>query len=378
MTSTPTFRAEHVGSLLRPGTLRRAFRQHTAAELSDTEFAAVTDAAIRDAVAMQESVGLRTVTDGEFRRSSYWAHFVAAVDGLDIAPALFEFSNDDGGTAAFTAPLVTGPVKRTQPISAAEFAFLRAATDRVPKITMPSPSTMHFWRGTQTFAPGTYDDADPHRRLPSPDLDGFFADLTAVFREEIAELATAGCTYVQLDEVALAMLCDPAVRAQVARRGEDAETLVDRYVGAVRDAVAGRPSAVAASMHVCRGNYKGHWMASGGYEPVAEKVFGDTGLDALFLEFDSPRAGDFAPLRHVAGATHVVLGLVSSKTPELESRDELLRRIEAASTYLPIERLGISPQCGFASTVAGNPVTEDVQRRKLALVVEVAAEVWGS
>lgn len=366
MTATPTFRADHVGSLLRPAALRSAFRRHSTGELADAEFAAVTDAAIRAAVALQESAGLHAITDGEFRRSSYWAHFVAAVDGLGIAPALFEFSNDEGGATAFTAPLVTGRVKRTQPISTGEFAFLRSVTERIPKITMPSPSTMHFWRGPATFEPGTYDD-----------LDEYVADLTAVFREEIAELAALGCTYVQLDEVALAMLCDPAVRESVARRGEDPEMLVDLYVGAVRAAIADRPAGVAASLHVCRGNYKGHWMATGGYEPVAATVFGDVGLDALFLEFDSPRAGDFAPLRHVTGDTHVVLGLVSSKNAALESRDDLMRRIEAASAYVPVERLGISPQCGFASTVAGNPVTEDVQRRKLALVVEVADEVWG-
>lgn len=366
MSASPTFRADHVGSLLRPAALRHAFRAHNEGTLPDAEFAAAVDDAISGAVAMQESLGLGAVTDGEFRRPSYWAHFVEAVDGLGVAPALFEFT-DGSGTAAFTAPLVTGPVKRTRPISGAELAFLRTVTGRIPKITMPSPSTMHFWRGPQTFEPGTYEDVSE-----------FFADLTAIFREEIAELAAAGGTYVQLDEVALAMLCDPAVRETVARRGEDPERLVEAYTGAVRDAVAGRPAGVAASMHVCRGNYKGHWMATGGYEPVAETVFGDLGLDALFLEFDSPRAGDFAPLRHVGGDTRVVLGLVSSKVPELETRDDLLRRIEAASTYVPVERLGLSPQCGFASTVAGNPVTEDVQRRKLALVVEVAAEVWGS
>jgi len=362
---TPTFRADHVGSLLRPAALRQAFRRHREGALSDAEFAGVTDAAIRDAVALQEEAGLHAITDGEFRRSSYWAHFVEAVDGLGLAPALFEFTDGDG-TAAFTAPLVTARVKRTRSISATEFAFLRTATDRIPKITMPSPSTMHFWRGPQTFEPGTYDG-----------LDDFLPDLTAVFREEIAELAALGCTYVQLDEVALAMLCDPAVREAVARRGEDPAALVGAYVDAVRDAVAGRPAGMAASMHVCRGNYKGRWMATGGYEPVAEQAFGDTGLDALFLEFDSPRAGDFAPLRHVTGDTRVVLGLVGSKASALESREDLLRRIEAAAGYLPIERLGISPQCGFASTVAGNPVTKDVQRRKLALVVEVAEEVWG-
>jgi 5-methyltetrahydropteroyltriglutamate--homocysteine methyltransferase len=363
----PSFHADHVGSLLRPAALRDAFRRHRDGQLSDGDFRALQDDAIRDVVALQEQAGLTAVTDGEFRRPSYWAHFVAAVDGLGVAPALFEFTDATGDRAAFTAPTVTGRLARGRPISADEFGFLGEVTERIPKITMPSPSTMHFWRGPETFAPGTYDG-----------LDAFLADLGAVYRAEIAELGALGCTYVQLDEVALAMLCDPEVREAVRGRGEDPEALVDAYAGAIRDAIRDRPAGMAASMHLCRGNYKGHWMAEGGYEPVAEKVFGASGVDALFCEFDSPRAGDFAPLRHIAEGTSVVLGLVSSKSPELESRDELLRRIEEAARYVPVERLGLSPQCGFASTAAGNPVSEEDQRRKLALVVEVAEEVWGT
>ncbi|MGH3565048.1 MAG: 5-methyltetrahydropteroyltriglutamate--homocysteine S-methyltransferase [Pseudonocardia sp.] len=364
--SPTTFHAEHVGSLLRPPALRAAFRRRRDGLISESDFATVQDDAIRDAVALQEGAGLHAITDGEFRRSSYWAHFVTAVDGLDIAPALFEFTDAAGGRMAFTAPLVTGRLRRLRLISGDEFVFLCTATERTPKITMPSPSTMHFWRGPEAIEPGAY-----------PSVEELFADLVVIYREEITELAQLGCTYVQLDEVALAMLCDPAVRETVRRRGEDPEVLVDLYLSAVSDVVADRPAGMVAAMHVCRGNYKGHWMAEGGYEPVAEKVFGRSGVDALFLEFDSPRAGDFAPLRYVGEDTRVVLGLVSSKDPRLESREDLLRRIEDASRYVSVERLGISPQCGFASTVAGNPVTEDDEKRKLALVVEVAQEVWG-
>ncbi|MQA13345.1 MAG: 5-methyltetrahydropteroyltriglutamate--homocysteine S-methyltransferase [Pseudonocardiaceae bacterium] len=363
---TPPFHADHVGSLLRPARLREAFRAQEGARTTHVEFGSVTDEAIRDVVALQESVGLQPITDGEFRRSSYWAHFVEAVDGLSTAPALFEFTDAEGERMAFHAPHIVGRLRRARPISAAEFTFLRKVTTRTPKVTMPAPSTMHFWRGPQAFEPDAYDT-----------IGEFFADLGAVYRAEIAELAGLGATYLQLDEVALAMLCDADVRAAVTHRGEDPDVLVDRYVAAIRDAITGRPEGVTVSMHLCRGNYKGRWMAVGGYEPVAERVFGRAGVDALFLEYDSPRAGDFTPLRYVAADTAVVLGLVSSKDPKLESRDELLRRIEEATRYVPVERLGLSPQCGFASTVAGNPVTEDDEKRKLALVVDVAEEVWG-
>lgn len=362
----PPFHADHVGSLLRPVRLREAFRERRDGDLSDAEFQAVTEDAIRDAVTLQEGAGLQSITDGEFRRASYWAHFVEVVDGLSTAPALFEFSDADGQRMAFTAPHVVGRLRRSRSISAAEFEFLRKATSRTPKITMPAPSTMHFWRGPQAIEPDAYESVGE-----------FFADLGEVYRAEIAELAGLGATYLQLDEVALAMLCDADVRAAVTARGEDPDVLVDRYVAAIRDAVTGRPAGVTVSMHLCRGNYKGRWMAAGGYEPVAERVFARAGVDALFLEYDSLRAGDYAPLRFVAEDTTVVLGLVSTKNPQLESRDELLRRIEDAARYVPLQRLGLSPQCGFASTVAGNPLTADDELRKLALVVDVAEEVWG-
>jgi methionine synthase II (cobalamin-independent) len=360
------FRADHVGSLLRPAELRRAFREHRDGTLGDDEFRRVQDEAIRRVVRLQESVGLRSVTDGEFRRASYWAHFVAAVDGLDVKDALFQFKDESGERMAFTAPHVCRPVKRARPISTDEFRFLRGVTRQTPKITMPAPSTMHFWRGPAAIDRAAY-----------ATVEEFFADLAGVYRAEIAELAGLGATYFQLDEVALALLCDPDVRAAVAGRGEDPERLVDCYVDAINQALEGCPPGVTVAMHLCRGNYKGKWIGAGGYEAVAERAFGATRVDALFLEFDSERAGDFAPLRHVSKDKRVVLGLVSSKTPVLERKDDLLGRIESASRIVPLERLGLSPQCGFASTVAGNPVSEDDERRKLALVVDVAHAVWG-
>ncbi len=356
--------AHHVGSLLRPKALREAWRHHSEGTVSDAALRAAQDDAIRDVVAMQEQIGLRVVTDGEFRRLSYWNRFVEVVDGLEVGEARFAFTDESGDRLAFTAPHVTGKVKRTQPVSGHEVDFVRTITDRAVKVTLPSPSTMQFWFGPLS---GAYSSSS-----------AFFGDLARVYQEEIADLAGRGADIVQLDEVALAMLCDPEARAVVATEGENPDELVDDYVAAIASAFAGAPPTVATGLHLCRGNYKGHWMATGGYEPVAEKVFGGSGANILFLEFDSERSGDFSPLRHVPESASVVLGLVSSKSPTLESREDLLRRIEEASAVMPVERLALSPQCGFASTVGGNPITEDDEKRKLARIVEVCEEVWGS
>jgi 5-methyltetrahydropteroyltriglutamate--homocysteine methyltransferase len=361
----PPFRADHVGSLLRPAALKRAFRDRRDGRLAEADFRRIQDEAIRDVVALQESVGLHSVTDGEFRRSSYWAHFVDAVDGLEVRDALFDFKDESGERMAFTAPHVRARVKRSRSISADELRFLAGVTRETPKITMPSPSTMTFWRGPQGIDPGVYDS-----------LDEFLADLARIYREEIAELAALGATYLQLDEVALAMLCDADVRAAVSARGQDPDRLVALYVATVNRAIEGRPPGVTVAMHVCRGNYKGKWLSAGGYEAIAERVFGGMNVDAFFLEFDTARAGGFEPLRFLSKEKRAVLGLVSSKTAELEDLDHLRRRIDEAATIVPLERLGLSPQCGFASTVAGNPVGEDDERRKLAHVVEVARRIW--
>ncbi len=364
--SMPLFRAEHVGSLLRPRTLTQAHRALEKGEISADDYRAVVEQSIREAVAMQEAAGLEVVTDGEFRRGSYWGHFVEAVEGMGTKPALFDFHDADGHVQPFIAPHVEGKISRTRSISGAEYRFLRAAAIKTPKLTLPSPPTMHFWRGPAGIAREAY-----------VELGEVFTDLARVYAQEIADLAAAGCRYVQIDEVPLAMLCDPGVREVVRGRGEDPEALVGIYIDAINDAVKDRPAGMTVGLHMCRGNFKGKWLAEGGYESVAERAFAELKIDVFFLEYDSPRAGDFAPLRFVPAPKGVVLGLVSSKTPDLEAKDMLIRRIEAASRVLPLDRLAISPQCGFASAVSGNPLTIDDERRKLERIVEVAREVWG-
>jgi 5-methyltetrahydropteroyltriglutamate--homocysteine methyltransferase len=361
----PPFRADHVGSLLRPREITRAFKDFSAGRISADEVRAIQDRAIRDVVALQEAAGIKSITDGEFRRASYWSHFVEAVDGLDTKPGMFTFHKDEGGEHSFLAPTITGRVARAGPISAGEFEFLKSATSETPKITMPSPPTMHFW--------SQRDGMD----AAYTDIDAFIEDLSAVYREEIADLAARGARYVQLDEVPLAMLCDPNVRDAVSGVGEDPDELVDSYVKLFNRCLEGRPAEMTVAMHLCRGNYKGQWLSEGGYDAVAERLFNEIDVDAYFMEYDTERAGDFAPLRHLPAHKIAVLGLISTKSGALEDKDDLRRRIDEAATQTPLENLAISPQCGFASTVAGNPVTLDDEKAKLALVVEVAESVWG-
>jgi 5-methyltetrahydropteroyltriglutamate--homocysteine methyltransferase len=364
----PPFHADHVGSLLRPRALTLAFRRVAAGEIGREEFRALQNAAISGMVDLQAEVGLKVATDGEFRRSSYWSHFVEAVEGLTVKESLFTFHDQHGHEQHFTAPHVIGKVRREKPVASTEFAYLSPvakARGLTPKVTLPSPPTMHFWRGRAGIEPSAYESAE-----------AFFADLAQVFREEIAALAHLGCTYVQLDEVPLAMLCDPAVRERVAARGDDPMALVGLYIRALNDALRDKPAGMTAAMHMCRGNYRGQWLSEGGYESVAERVFSETRVDSFLLEYDTPRAGDFAPLRFLGSGKGAVLGLVSTKTPKLESIAALCRRIEEAARVVPMERLAISPQCGFASTVAGNPISADDQRRKLVLVVETARQMW--
>jgi 5-methyltetrahydropteroyltriglutamate--homocysteine methyltransferase len=366
MPDTPPFRADHIGSLLRPKDLTQAFRDHHGGKLGDEAFKAAQDKAIREVVALQERLGFKVVTDGEFRRGSYWGHWIPAIEGLDVAEARFKFRDERGNEQGFVCPSCSGTLRKVGPISTEEFKFLKQVAKAEPKITMPSPSTFHFWRGDATF-----------KGTPYKDATAYLADLAAIYRQEIADLAALGCRYVQLDEVALIMLADPEVRAKVKRDGEDPEALTALYIRAMNDAVRGRPKSVTAAMHICRGNFKGKWMAEGGYESIATRVFREIDVDAFCLEYDTPRAGDFAPLANVPAGKKVVLGLVSTKVPELEDADTLVGRIEAAARYVPKERLCLSPQCGFASAVSGNPVTAEDEVKKLALIVEVAKRVWG-
>ena len=362
----PPFRAEHVGSLLRPASLTAAFRAWSAGEIDDAGFRRVQDGCIREVAARQEEVGLRVVTDGEFRRASYWGHFLGPVAGLGTAEAIYRFRDEAGRETSFLAPRVEGEVRRREHIGGPAFSFLAGVTAATPKVTMPSPPTFHFWRGRDTFAAGTYED-------PAE----FFSDLAAVYREELADLAARGARYVQLDDVPLVMLCDPDIRARLAGGGEDAGRLADLYVASINDALAARPPDMVVGLHLCRGNHRGRHLSSGGYEPVAERLFNEVDVDVYFLEYDGERAGGFEPLRLLPEGKRAVLGLVSSKSADLESVSDLARRLERASRHTPLDRLGISPQCGFASTVGGNPITAAVQWRKLAQVVAAAQEVWG-
>jgi 5-methyltetrahydropteroyltriglutamate--homocysteine methyltransferase len=347
------YRADHIGSLLRPKKLREAFRH-----LSGSALCAVQDECIREVVELQKDCGLEVLTDGEFRRISYWEKFVRLTRGLEVRDAVFTFHDAEGHESKFTAPYVSGKVARAEPITLDELAFDKQ------KITLPAPSTMHFYRFTDWG--GAYDSAE-----------AFFADLGKVYQQEIAELAKKGCRYVQLDEVAVAILCDPAARAKVKAAGEDPDRLVDLYIDAINQAVKNRPAGVTIGVHVCRGNYKGMYLSEGGYDSVAENFFQRTAVDHFLLEFDTPRAGGFAPLRFVPKGKGVVLGLVSSKTPRLESMDLLRQRADEAARYVSPQYLAISPQCGFASTIGGNPVTEADQRAKLKLCVDAARMIWG-
>lgn len=362
----PPFRADHIGSLLRPPALRKAFRLHASGELADQAFRAVQDEAVRDVVKLQEACGLGVVTDGEFRRISYWEKFVRLTAGLVVKEAVFKFHDDHGHEADFTAPYAEGRVSRRGPITLDEFAFVKGLTSAVPKITMPAPSTMHLYRYSDYAAPGLY--RDPQE---------FFAELGRVYQEEIAELAAAGAQYVQLDEVALAMLCDPAARDKVKAGGHDPERLVDMYVDAINEAVKNRPANMVVGVHMCRGNYKGKYLSEGGYDSIADKLFNRADVNHFLLEFDTPRAGDFTPLRLMPRNKGVVLGMVSSKLPQLEAVDMLRRRADEAAKFVDASQLAISPQCGFASTMGGNPVTESDERAKLKLCVDAAAAIWG-
>src|SRR5882672_421607 len=358
-------RADHIGSLLRPTKLREAFRAHSEKRIGGEELGAAQDAAIREVIRLQEDCGLQVVTDGEFRRISYWEKFVRLTAGLEVRNAVFRFHDQEGHESDFTAPYVRSKVSRRAPIALDEFRFVNGHSSRMGKITMPAPSTMHFYRFTDWGERSVYRDAA-----------AFFADLGKIYQAEIAELGAAGCRYVQLDEVAVAILCDPAAREKVKAAGEDPDRLIDLYVDAINAAVANRPAGVTIGVHVCRGNYKGMYLSQGGYDSVAEKFFGRTNVDHFLLEFDTPRAGGFAPLRFVPRDKGVVLGLVSSKMPKLETVDELRRRADEAAKYVDGSRLAISPQCGFASTMGGNPVTEADERAKLKLCVDAAQAIW--
>jgi 5-methyltetrahydropteroyltriglutamate--homocysteine methyltransferase len=365
MKINPPFRAEHIGSLLRPRELKDAFGARSRGEIDEPRFHEILERSIVDAIRMQEEVGLQTITDGEFRRVAWSTGFISALEGLGNAQSIFEFRDSAGNLQRWDTCRATGRLKRPRGITLDEFEFVRRRTSGTPKVTMPSPSFLHFFRLGECADPKVY-----------PKLDEFWSDLIRIYQEELAELGRVGATYVQFDEVPQAMLCDENVRAKVREHGEDPERLLTLYIDAVNRILEQRPPGMTIGMHLCRGNLRGRWMASGGYEAVADRLFNDLKVDGFFLEYDSPRAGDFSPLRLIPREKFVRLGLISSKTAALENKDDLKRRIDEAAKFVPLDSLGISPQCGFASTAGGNPLTAEDETAKLRLVVEVASEVW--
>jgi 5-methyltetrahydropteroyltriglutamate--homocysteine methyltransferase len=365
----PNFHADHIGSLLRPERLIAAARRVKERTLDAAGFRAIQDECIREVVALQESVGVPAVTDGEFRRRAWSSGFIESVEGFGLREGtILGFRDGKGEQGSAPSPYAKARLKRTRGISTDEFRFLKSVVKKgTPKVTIPAPDVMHFFLGPRSADENVY-----------PDIEQFYSDLVAIYREEITELASIGCSYLQLDDTALPCNCDEHARADVRARGEDPDKLTARYVRLANDVLAACPPGMAKAIHMCRGNLRGQWMAEGGYEPIAERVFNELAVDAFLLEFDSPRAGDFRPLRFLPKGKKVVLGMVSTKVPALEAKDALKRRIEEAAKHVPLEQLGISPQCGFSSVAgSGQPITADDQKRKLELVLKVAAEVWG-
>ena len=369
-TSGPPFRADHVGSLLRPPRLLQARDDYAAGKIDDDELRAVEDDAIREIVKMQEDVGLQSATDGEFRRASWHMDFIYQLDGItkEAGHIAVQFHNPDGEIEFTPAALhVDGKLGVSRTIFGDAFEFLqRTVTTNAPKLTIPSPSMVHYRGGKASIDESVY-----------PTLDEFWADLTAAYREEVRRLGELGCTYLQFDDTSLAYLNDPHQREYVGSIGGDPDKQHVEYIRHINEALAGRPSGMAVTTHMCRGNFRSSGVAEGGYEFVAEALFGELDVDGFFMEWDDERSGGFEPLRLVPKGKQVVLGLVTTKRGELEDRELLLRRIDEASKFVDLDQLCLSPQCGFSSTVEGNVLTYDEQVAKLRRIVEVAEEVWG-
>jgi 5-methyltetrahydropteroyltriglutamate--homocysteine methyltransferase len=368
---SPPYRADHVGSLLRPRRLLQAREEHSAGRIDDAELRAVEDDAIRDVVRLQADAGLKSVTDGEFRRASWHMDYIYAIEGVSKAPGEMHvrFRNEEG-TIEFTpaALHIDGKVSISRPIFGEDFKFLQSAAGegQTPKLTIPSPSMVHYRGGRAAVDEAVY-----------PDMDRFWQDLTAAYADQVRLVGELGCTYLQFDDTSLAYLNDPQQRAEIAARGDEAEHLHEAYISHINEALAGRPEGMTVTTHMCRGNFRSSWVAEGGYDFVAEALFNELGVDGFFMEWDDARSGGFEPLRFVPKGKHVVLGLVTTKKGELEDKDLLKRRIEDASRYVDVDQLCLSPQCGFSSTVEGNLLSEEQELAKLRLVVETAEEVWG-
>jgi 5-methyltetrahydropteroyltriglutamate--homocysteine methyltransferase len=368
--TSPPFRADHVGSLLRPPNLLEARASFAAGTIDAETLREVEDGAIRDAVALQEDLGFQGVTDGEFRRTSWHMDFIYQLGGISKTNEQLQvaFKNAKGSTSFTSAALkVDGPVRLEHTIFADAFEFLKSVTTTgTPKLTIPSPSMVHYRGGAAAIDPNVY-----------ADVDEFWHDLSAAYADEVRRLGELGCTYLQLDDTSLAYLNDPAQRQMINDRGDDAEHQHLRYIKQINAAIAGRPEGMSITTHSCRGNFQSYWAAEGGYDFVAEALFSELDVDGFFLEYDDDRSGGFEPLRFVPEGKMIVLGLITTKNGTLESKDDIKRRIDEASQFVALEQLCLSPQCGFSSTVEGNSLTFDEEVAKLRLVQEVAEEVWG-
>lgn len=364
----PPFRADHVGSLLRPQELLDARDEFFSGNLPAEELRSVEDKAIEAAIKKQEEVGLKSITDGEFRRTYFHVDFLEQLEGVSVTGGTSVSFRTKEGTLEFSPPKlsVSGKLKHAKDIQKADYEYLSSITGKTPKVTIPSPTMVHFRGGRKAIDINAY-----------PDMEEFFDDLARVYREEVQSLYDAGCRYLQMDDTNLAYLCDPKMREGARQRGEDPDALPRAYAELINKVVDDRPDDLRVTMHLCRGNFQSAWVAEGGYEPVADVLFNEINIDGYFLEYDDERSGDFAPLRFVPKNKTVVLGLITTKLDSVESADDIKRRIDEASEYMPLEQMALSPQCGFSSTVHGNKLAHDTQWQKLELVVHVAQDVWG-
>jgi 5-methyltetrahydropteroyltriglutamate--homocysteine methyltransferase len=364
----PPFRADQVGSLLRPPELVDARERYQNQHISREELRRIEDRCIREVVRKQEAIGLKSITDGEFRRAYFHTDFLQKLEGVTIGSGFEVNFHGKQGDVHFAPPKVsvTGKLRHVEDIQTADFQFLKSIATATPKVTIPSPTMVHFRGGRQGIDIQAY-----------PDMDEFYVDLARCYREEIDSLYRAGCRYIQLDDTNLAYLCDPKLRAGATQRGLDPNQLPHEYASLINAVIDNRPQDLTVAIHLCRGNFKSAWVGEGGYEPVAEVLFNELNVDAYFLEYDDERSGDFAPLRFVPARKTVVVGLVSTKVATLESREAVTERVQEAARYMPVENMCLSPQCGFASTVHGNEITEATEWAKLELVVNAAREIWG-
>ncbi|KLE34101.1 5-methyltetrahydropteroyltriglutamate--homocysteine S-methyltransferase [Aurantiacibacter luteus] len=362
-------RADHVGSFLRPRSVIEARERFAAGDIDAAALRQIEDEAIAELARWEESLGLKAITDGEYRRKFFHTDFLLQLSGVEETGGIKKaFKNDKGVDVEFAPPkmIITGKVAHEKPIQRADFEALKKVVTQTPKVSIPSPTMLHFRAGREGIPEDAY-----------PDMQGFYDDVAAAYRAEIADLADAGCRYIQIDDTNLAYLCDTGHREDAQKRGMDPDSVTHEYARLINASFRDAPADMVKAMHLCRGNFRSSWAAEGGYEPVAEVMFNECDIDAFFLEYDDARSGDFSPLAHLPKGKTVVLGLVSTKLGEMETKDDIKRRIDQAAQYADLDQLALSPQCGFASTVHGNDITTQQQAAKIRLCVEVAEEVWG-